>query len=88
MDEKLIIDLARLDPDGEVFSGEVDAVDIDEEFVRPFGGIRYRLEVRLFGREMCVRPEQPANTLTPNSTNSTLFTKTLFRQKDGTGTAV
>jgi uncharacterized metal-binding protein YceD (DUF177 family) len=55
MDEKLIIDIARLNPDGEMISGEVDAVDLDEEFVKPFGGIRYELEVKLYGRELLVK---------------------------------
>ena len=41
MDEKLIIDVSRLKSEGETVSGEVDAVDLDEEFVKSFGGIRY-----------------------------------------------
>ena len=52
MDDKLIIDIARLDPDGETISGEVDAVDLDEEFVKPFGGIRYELDVKLYGKDI------------------------------------
>ena len=52
MDEKLIIDVSRLKSEGETVSGEVDAVDLDEEFVKSFGGIRYRLDVRLYGREL------------------------------------
>lgn len=40
MDDKLIIDVARRDPEGETLEGEVDCVDIDEEFVKPFGGKR------------------------------------------------
>ena len=55
MDEKLIIDVSRLKSEGETVSGEVDAVDLDEEFVKSFGGIRYRLDVRLYGRELLVR---------------------------------
>ena len=55
MTEKLIVDASRLGPDGEVLEGEVDAVDICEEFVRPFGGVRYRLTAQLFGRELLVR---------------------------------
>lgn len=55
MDEKLVIDVARLDPDGETFEGEVDAVDLDEEFVKPFGGIRYRIHAKLYGTELLVQ---------------------------------
>jgi len=55
MEERLIIDVARLDPEGETLEGEVDAIDIDEEFVKPFGGIRYRLDVQLFNTELLVR---------------------------------
>ena len=55
MDEKLIIDSSRLDPEGEELEGEVNAVDLDEEFVRPFGGVRYRLNAQMFGSELLVR---------------------------------
>ena len=55
MEERLIIDVARMNPNGEELSGEVDAIDIDEEFVHPFGGIRYRLTAQLFGTELLVR---------------------------------
>ena len=55
MDEKLIIDASRVDPEGEEIEGEVAAVDIDEEFVKPFGGVRYRLTVQVFGTELLVR---------------------------------
>jgi len=55
MDDKLIIDASRVDPEGEEFEGEVSAVDLDEEFVKPFGGVRYRLSVQVFGSELLVR---------------------------------
>ena len=55
MDEKLIIDASRVDPEGEEIEGEVNAVDIDEEFVKPFGGVRYRLNLQVFGTELLVR---------------------------------
>ncbi len=55
MEEKLIIDASRLDPEGENVTGEVAAVDLDEEFVKPFGGVRYRLRAQLFGNELLVR---------------------------------
>ena len=54
-DDKLTIDVSRLDPDGEDLEGEVDAVDLDEELVRPFGGVRYRLHAKVFGTELLVR---------------------------------
>ena len=55
MDDKLIVDASRLDPDGEELAGEVAAVDLDEEFVKPFGGVRYRLTAQVFGSELLVR---------------------------------
>ena len=55
MDEKLLIDVSRLDPEGEELTGEVDCIDLDEEFVHPFGGIRYRLFVQPVGTELLVR---------------------------------
>lgn len=53
--EKLIIDTSRLDLEGETLVGEVDCVDIAEELVRPFGGVRYRLTAQVFGSELLVR---------------------------------
>ena len=55
MDEKLTIDVTRLDPEGENLEGEVDCVDLDEEFVKPFGGVRYRLRAQVLGTELLVR---------------------------------
>ena len=55
MDERLIIDVARLDPEGELLEGEVDVVDIDEKFVKPFGGVRYRLKAQVIGTELLVK---------------------------------
>ena len=57
MDEKLIIDVARLDPDGEDCSGVVDdaVLELDGELLRPFAGIRYELFVQQFGTELLVR---------------------------------
>ena len=51
----MIVDASRLDADGEELEGEVDAVDLDEEFVKPFGGVRYRLKAQLFGQELLVK---------------------------------
>ena len=55
VDEKLTIDVTRLDPEGETLEGEVDCVDLDEEFVKPFGGVRYRLKAQVFGTELLVQ---------------------------------
>ena len=55
MQERLIIDVARLKPGGEEIEGEVDAIDIAEDLVRPFGGIRYSLFVQVIGTELLVR---------------------------------
>ena len=57
MDEKLIIDVARLKAEGEEFSGVVDdaVLEMDGELLRPFGGIRYEISAQLFGKELLVR---------------------------------
>jgi uncharacterized protein len=55
MENKLLIEVDRLDVEGEEIEGEVDIVDIDEEFVKPFGGVRYRLFVKVFGSELLVQ---------------------------------
>lgn len=51
----LVLDVSRLDPDGETLVGEVDCVDVDEEFVHPFGGVRYRLEANVCGSELLIK---------------------------------
>jgi uncharacterized protein len=55
MDNKLIIDASRVAKEGEEIEGEVFCVDIDEEFVKPFGGVRYSLKLQVFGTELLVR---------------------------------
>jgi uncharacterized metal-binding protein YceD (DUF177 family) len=55
MVKELIIDIDRLDDEGEEIEGEVDIVDIDEEFVKPFGGVRYRFFVKALGSELLVQ---------------------------------
>jgi uncharacterized protein len=55
MENKLLIEVDRLDSEGEEIEGEVDIVDIDEEFVKPFGGVRYRFFVKVFGSELLVQ---------------------------------
>ena len=54
-DNKLVIDASRVDPEGETIEGEVFAVDLDEAFVKPFGGVRYSLDVQVFESELLVR---------------------------------
>ena len=55
LEKKLLIDVARLDSEGETLEGEVDIIDLEEEFVHPFGGVRYRLKVQAFGTELVVQ---------------------------------
>ena len=55
MENRLVVHTARLDQEGETLEGEVDIIDLDEEFVKPFGGVRYRLTAQLFGTELLVR---------------------------------
>ena len=50
-----MVEVFRLAKDGETLEGEVDCVDIDEELVKPFGGVRYRLEAKLYGKEFLAR---------------------------------
>lgn len=57
MQEKVLIDVARLDKDGESYTGVLnDAVlEMTGDLLRPFAGIRYDLFVQLFGTELLVR---------------------------------
>ena len=55
METKLLIDVARLDPEGEELEGEADIIDLDEDLVKPFGGVRYRLSAQVIGTELLVR---------------------------------
>ena len=55
LDDRLIVDASRVDSEGEEIEGEVMAVDLDEEFVKAFGGVRYRLSLQVFGTELLVR---------------------------------
>ena len=55
LETKLLVDVARLDPEGETLEGEVDIIDLDEPFVKPFGGVRYRLTAQVVGTELLVR---------------------------------
>ena len=55
MENRLTVHVARLGQEVETLEGEVDIIDLDEEFVKPFGGVRYRLTAQLFGTELLVR---------------------------------
>ena len=54
-DNRLTIDVSRVDPDGDDLEGEIDCIDLEEDLVRPFGGVRYRLKAQVFGAELLVR---------------------------------
>ena len=57
MTDKLLIDVSRLDKDGEDFEGVLDdaVLELDGDLLRPFAGIRYSLFAQLLGRELLVR---------------------------------
>ena len=57
MEKTLVIDVSRLDRDGEGFEGVLDdaVLDLHDEYLKPFGGLRYELGVQLFGSELLVR---------------------------------
>ncbi len=57
MEARVVIDVARLDPDGETYEGTLDdaVLDLNDRFISPFAGVRYALDVRKIGRELLVR---------------------------------
>ena len=55
LEERLEIDLAAVPPEGGTVEGEADIVDYDDEFVHPFGGVRYSLFAQVVGSELLVR---------------------------------
>ena len=57
MEEKLLIDVSRLDRDGETFEGVLDdsVLGLNDEYLRPFAGIRYGISAELIGSELLVR---------------------------------
>lgn len=58
MDERLLIDVARLDRAGEDFSGTLDDAILelaDDEFLHPFAGVRYDVSAQVLGSELLVR---------------------------------
>ena len=57
MNDKLIIDVSRLDKDGEDLEGVLDdaVLELDGDLLRPFAGVRYDLFAQQLGRELLVR---------------------------------
>mgnify|MGYP004468401379 FL=1 len=57
MDTELKVYLASIGKDGEELSGVLDdsIYGIEDEFLKPFAGLRYELGVQLFGPELLVR---------------------------------
>ena len=57
METELKVSVARMTRDGEELSGALDdsIYDLHDEFLRPFGGLRYELGVQMFGSELLVR---------------------------------
>ena len=57
MDSELKVYVARVSRDGDELSGALDDAiyALDDEFLKPFGGLRYELGVQLFGSELLVR---------------------------------
>ena len=57
METELKVSVARMTRDGEELSGALDdsIYDLHDEFLKPFGGLRYELGVQLFGSELLVR---------------------------------
>ena len=56
--ERLIVDVARLDREGEKYSGELvpEALDYgDDEYLKPIGGMRYDLFIEDLQHELLVR---------------------------------
>ncbi|MBQ7189986.1 MAG: DUF177 domain-containing protein [Kiritimatiellae bacterium] len=54
----LIVDVARLDKDGEEFSGETDEGLLelgDEPYITPLGGMHYRFFAHLLGSELLIQ---------------------------------
>ena len=57
MEMELKVYVAGVSLDGEELSGTLDdsVYDLHDEFLKPFGGLRYELGVQLFGSELLVR---------------------------------
>ena len=57
MESELKVYVARVSRDGDELSGALDDAiyGLDDEFLKPFGGLRYELGVQVFGSELLVR---------------------------------
>lgn len=57
METELTLDAARISREGEELSGVLDdaVYGFEDEFLKPFGGLRYELGVMLVGSELLVR---------------------------------
>ena len=57
METELKVYVAQMTRDGEELSGVLDdsIYDLHDEYLKPFGGLRYELGVQLFGTELLVR---------------------------------
>jgi len=57
MDSELKVYVARVSRDGDELSGAIDdgVYELHDEFLKPFGGLRYELGVQMFGGELLVR---------------------------------
>jgi uncharacterized protein len=57
VDSELKVYVAMVSRDGEELSGVLDDAiyDLHDEFLKPFGGLRYELGVQMFGTELLVR---------------------------------
>ena len=52
----LVVDVVRLDPEGETLEGVTgEVMDLDEKFVKPVGGVEYSLFAQALGSELLVR---------------------------------
>jgi uncharacterized protein len=57
MNDKLLIDVTRLDKEGEDLEGVLDdaVLELDGDLLRPFAGIRYSIFVQQLGSELLAR---------------------------------
>ncbi len=57
MDTELKVYVARMSRDGDELSGTLDdsIYDLHDEYLKPFGGLRYELGAQMFGSELLVR---------------------------------
>ena len=86
MTDKLLIDVSRLDKDGEDFEGVLDdaVLELDGDLLRPFAGIRYSLFAQLLGlrKTLCtiwfrIRIGRPLFVAPSSATRSALVSHTI-----------